>query len=96
MVKEFKTQTTVNVGLETLWAVLSKDFIFIVPKVLPNIVKDVQVIEGDGGVGTILIFNFLSGKCGFSFDDDVEKVTGILITVIVYQIFALGFGPMRF
>ncbi|CAL5196796.1 unnamed protein product [Lathyrus oleraceus] len=61
MIKEFNTQTTLNVGLETLWTAQSRDFIFIVPKVLPNIVKDVQVVQGDGGVGTILIFNFLPG-----------------------------------
>ncbi|RDX63655.1 Phytohormone-binding protein, partial [Mucuna pruriens] len=60
MIKDFNTQTEVSVGLEVLWAALSKDFINISPKVLPNIVKDVQVIEGDGRVGTILIFNFLS------------------------------------
>ncbi|CAJ1978598.1 unnamed protein product [Sphenostylis stenocarpa] len=60
MVKEFNTQTELSVRLEALWAVLSKDFIIVVPKVLPHIVKDVQLIEGDGGVGTILIFNFLS------------------------------------
>ncbi|KAG5020516.1 hypothetical protein AAZX31_06G231700 [Glycine max] len=60
MIKEFNTQTEVSVRLEALWAVLSKDFVTVAPKVLPNIVKDVQVIEGDGGVGTILIFNFLS------------------------------------
>ncbi|KAJ1395493.1 START-like domain superfamily [Sesbania bispinosa] len=62
MVKEFNTQASVGVGLETLWPALSKDFSFIVPKVIPNIVKDVQVIEGDGGVGTILIFNFWPGS----------------------------------
>ncbi|KAK7405198.1 hypothetical protein VNO78_06397 [Psophocarpus tetragonolobus] len=60
MIKEFNTQTELNVKLEALWAVLSKDYIVIVPKVLPHIVKDVQLIEGDGGVGTIVIFNFLS------------------------------------
>lgn len=61
MVKEFNTQTEVSVGLEAIWAVLSKDFITVVPKVLPHIVKDVQLIEGDGGVGTVVIFNFLPG-----------------------------------
>ncbi|KAI9093394.1 hypothetical protein K1719_027408 [Acacia pycnantha] len=60
MVKEFNTQTVVSVGLETLWRVLAKDFIVIVPEVLPQHVKDVQVLEGDGGLGTILIFNFCS------------------------------------
>ncbi|XP_028779866.1 phytohormone-binding protein CSBP-like [Neltuma alba] len=60
MVKEFKTQTVVSVGLQILWRALSKDFIVIAPKVLPQIVKDVQVLEGDGGLGTILVFNFCS------------------------------------
>ncbi|CAK8539046.1 unnamed protein product [Lathyrus sativus] len=71
MIKEFNTQTTLNVGLETLWAAQSRDFIFIVPKVLPNIVKDVQVVQGDGGVGTILIFNFLPGISPVNYQREV-------------------------
>ncbi|KAL1363307.1 hypothetical protein HN51_011513 [Arachis hypogaea] len=59
MVKEFITQAEVGVGLETLWTALAKDFPNIVPKALPDIVKDVQLTEGNGGIGTILIFNFL-------------------------------------
>ncbi|TKY66570.1 Phytohormone-binding protein [Spatholobus suberectus] len=73
MIKEFNTQTEVSVRLEALWAALSKDIMTIVPKVLPNIVKDVQLIEGDGGVGTILIFNFLSGVSLLSYQK--EKIT---------------------
>ncbi|XP_054817185.1 phytohormone-binding protein CSBP-like [Prosopis cineraria] len=60
MVKEFNTQTVVSVGLEIFWQALAKDFIVIVPKVLPQHVKDVQVLEGDGGLGTVLNFNFCS------------------------------------
>ncbi|XP_028779872.1 phytohormone-binding protein-like [Neltuma alba] len=56
MAKEFKTQTAVSVELETLWQALSKDLATIAPNVNPQLVKDVQVIEGDGGVGTILLF----------------------------------------
>ncbi|XP_061367223.1 phytohormone-binding protein CSBP-like [Gastrolobium bilobum] len=59
MIKEFNYQAEFKVGLEILWAALFKDFIIICPKVLPDIVKDVQVMEGDGGVGTIIIFNLL-------------------------------------
>ncbi|XP_057453738.1 phytohormone-binding protein CSBP-like [Lotus japonicus] len=73
MIKEFNTQTRVSVGLETLWTVLSKDFVFISPKVLPTIVKDVQVIEGDGGVDTILIFNFFPGVSPLGFQR--ERIT---------------------
>ncbi|KAL2327705.1 hypothetical protein Fmac_021132 [Flemingia macrophylla] len=72
MIKEFNTQTEVSVGLEALWEALSKDFINIVPKVLPNIVKDVQLIEGDGGVGTIFILHFLADV---SLSYQKEKIT---------------------
>ncbi|MED6124265.1 hypothetical protein PIB30_057324 [Stylosanthes scabra] len=58
MIKEFNTQAQLGVGLETLWKALAKDLPNIVPKVLPNNVKDVQLIQGNGGIGTILIFNF--------------------------------------
>ncbi|CAN1154159.1 Phytohormone-binding protein CSBP [Linum perenne] len=30
----------------------------VVPKMLPQLVKDVQLLEGDGGTGTIFLFNF--------------------------------------
>lgn len=60
--KELNTQTEVSVGVEILWQALAKDLKVIVPKVLPHIVKDVEVIEGDGGLGTILLFTFGSGK----------------------------------
>ncbi|XP_054814370.1 phytohormone-binding protein-like isoform X2 [Prosopis cineraria] len=60
MVKEFNTQTEVSVGLEILWQALSKDLAAIAPKVNPQLVKEVQMIEGDGGVGTILLFTLCS------------------------------------
>ncbi|OIW08271.1 hypothetical protein TanjilG_21737 [Lupinus angustifolius] len=62
MVKEFSTQAQVSVGLETMWPAIAKDFNDIVPKVIPNIVKDVEMVEGDGGVGTILVFNFFPSE----------------------------------
>jgi hypothetical protein len=86
MVKEFKTQTTLNVGLETLWKAQSKDFILIAPKVLPNIVKDVQVIEGDGGIGTVLIFNFLPGKCHFSRQFEATSIWWYLLGTWEYAL----------
>ncbi|KAJ1395492.1 START-like domain superfamily [Sesbania bispinosa] len=51
MTKEFSNQAEVYMGLETLWQALSKDLTVVIPKVIPNVVKDVKVIEGDGGIG---------------------------------------------
>nr|XP_023920555.1 phytohormone-binding protein-like [Quercus suber] len=60
MIEEVKAQAKVGVGLNALWKALTKELRFVVPKVLPNIVKDVELIEGDGGLGTLLLFNFFS------------------------------------
>ncbi|XP_059664532.1 phytohormone-binding protein-like [Cornus florida] len=58
MRKEVKTQAKVGVGVEAFWSALSKDLTFVLPKAIPNLVKDVQVIEGIGGLGTVMLFNF--------------------------------------
>ncbi|KAI4333717.1 hypothetical protein L6164_018490 [Bauhinia variegata] len=71
MVKEFSTQADLSVGIETLWQAVAKDFIVTGPKVLPNIVKDVQVIEGDGGIGTKLIFNFFPDVADPSYQKEI-------------------------
>jgi len=58
MRKESKTQVKVGVGIEAFWRALSKDLASILPKAIPNLVKDVQVIEGNGGLGTVMLLNF--------------------------------------
>ncbi|XP_015583566.1 phytohormone-binding protein [Ricinus communis] len=58
MVKEVKTQAKIGVGVDILWKALAKNLKFIIPKMIPNLVKDAEVIEGDGGLGTVYLFNF--------------------------------------
>ncbi|GFZ04837.1 hypothetical protein Acr_17g0004090 [Actinidia rufa] len=58
MAKEAKTQVKVQVGIEAIWKALAKDLRFVLPRIMPSVVKDVQVIEGDGGLGTVFLFNF--------------------------------------
>ncbi|KAF8411212.1 hypothetical protein HHK36_003756 [Tetracentron sinense] len=57
MRKEAKAQAKVGVGIEILWRALAKDLSLIVPKIIPNFVTEV-IVEGDGGLGTTLLFNF--------------------------------------
>ncbi|CAJ1978602.1 unnamed protein product [Sphenostylis stenocarpa] len=73
MTKEFSEKTEVSVGLEALWQAMSKDLGVTVAKVIPNIVKDVKLVEGDGGVGTIFLFTFFSGVTPVSYQK--EKIT---------------------
>ncbi|TKY66574.1 Phytohormone-binding protein [Spatholobus suberectus] len=73
MTREFHNKTEVSVGLKTLWQALSKDLAIIIAKIIPNIVKDVKVIEGDGGVGTIFLFTFFSAVSPVSYQK--EKIT---------------------
>lgn len=61
MAKEVKTEAKVCVGIGALWEALAKDLRILIPKIIPNLVKSVKVIEGDGGVGTVLLFSFGSG-----------------------------------
>ncbi|XP_047176280.1 phytohormone-binding protein-like [Vigna umbellata] len=73
MTKELSDTTEVSVGLEALWQAFSKDLAVTVVKVIPNIVKDATVVEGDGGVGTVFLFNFFSGVSPVSYQK--EKIT---------------------
>ncbi|RXH83067.1 hypothetical protein DVH24_003565 [Malus domestica] len=47
MAKEVKTEAKVCVGIEALWEALAKDLRILIPKIIPNSVKSVEVIEGD-------------------------------------------------
>ncbi|XP_057460678.1 phytohormone-binding protein CSBP-like [Actinidia eriantha] len=58
MTKEAKAQVKVQVGIEAIWKALAKDLRFVLPRIMPGVVRDVQVIEGDGGLGTVFLFNF--------------------------------------
>ncbi|CAN0826456.1 Phytohormone-binding protein CSBP [Linum grandiflorum] len=64
--KEIRSQSKVRVDLDILWKSLTKDLHVVVPKSIPDKVKDIQVLHGDGGVGTILIFNFTPGRDNFT------------------------------
>lgn len=56
MAKETKAQVKVAVGVESLWKAMTKDLKTVVPKIPPNVVESVQVIEGDGGLGSLYLF----------------------------------------
>ncbi|KAK2993015.1 hypothetical protein RJ640_004527 [Escallonia rubra] len=58
MRREVIMQTRIGVSVEAFWTALSKNLRFIVPHFLPNLVKDVEVAEGDEGLGTVLQFNY--------------------------------------
>lgn len=56
-VKEKKDKKTVGVGVEALWRAMAKDTVTVIPKIMPSIVRSIEVIEGDGGLGSVLLFN---------------------------------------
>uniref|UniRef100_A0A9I9EDC5 Uncharacterized protein n=1 Tax=Cucumis melo TaxID=3656 RepID=A0A9I9EDC5_CUCME len=57
MVKEAKAQAKVRVGIETLWKALVKDLRFIIPKLMPNTVEKIELIHGNGGLGSVFLFH---------------------------------------
>nr|XP_043607302.1 phytohormone-binding protein CSBP-like [Erigeron canadensis] len=56
--KEDKAQVKVAVPIRDLWKAMSSDFQHMIPKILPAIVEEVELIEGDGGYGSIFLFKF--------------------------------------
>ncbi|KAI4342484.1 hypothetical protein MLD38_027111 [Melastoma candidum] len=61
MVREAKGQVKVDVALDLLWRGLSKDIVTTVPKIVPNLVKKAEIVEGDGGLGSVILFEFGPG-----------------------------------
>jgi len=62
----FEDQTTSPVAPATLYKALVKDADNIVPKAVDSF-KSVEIVEGNGGVGTIKKISFLEGKHLHSF-----------------------------
>ncbi|KAK6132631.1 hypothetical protein DH2020_033620 [Rehmannia glutinosa] len=53
-----KGQVKVNVGIDVLWRALAKDLKSILPTIVPKLVKEAEILEGDGGLGTVYLFKF--------------------------------------
>ncbi|KAJ8636643.1 hypothetical protein MRB53_010910 [Persea americana] len=49
-----------QVAPERLWEAIVKDSPNLMPKLLPELVSSIVILEGDGGVGTIRQSNFTS------------------------------------
>ncbi|XP_068667841.1 phytohormone-binding protein CSBP-like [Aristolochia californica] len=58
MGKEVKGQAKVGVAVEKLWKALAVEPSSVLPRAVPNLIKSVEVLEGDGGLDTIMIFHF--------------------------------------
>nr|GEW73929.1 phytohormone-binding protein-like [Tanacetum cinerariifolium] len=56
--KEDTAQLKVGIPINVLWKAMSIDIRHITPKILPNIVSEVELLEGDGGYGSMLLFKF--------------------------------------
>ncbi|KAJ0750903.1 putative Bet v I/Major latex protein [Helianthus annuus] len=70
--KEDIAQVTVSVPIKDLWKAMASDNRHVVPKVLPDIVSEVELLEGDGGYGSLLLFKFWPGVLNVS--HQLEKI----------------------
>ncbi|PKU84612.1 phytohormone-binding protein CSBP-like [Dendrobium catenatum] len=53
MASKLEIQTELEVGIEALWNAITKDKLDLLRKAAPQLLTDAQVIEGDGGLGTL-------------------------------------------
>ncbi|KAI3686268.1 hypothetical protein L1987_79942 [Smallanthus sonchifolius] len=74
--KEDLAQLTVSVPIKDLWKAMSTDIRHVGPKVLPDIVAEVELLEGDGGYGSMLLFKFCP---------DLPKVRHQLEKIVEYD-----------
>ncbi|KAH7675831.1 Bet v1-like protein [Dioscorea alata] len=61
MAQRIEAQIQVEVGVEILWRTFAEEFRVTWPKVVPDIVVNVEVVEGDGGLGSLLFLQFKPG-----------------------------------
>ena len=55
------TEEVVQVEARRLWNATTKDSHNFLPKVLPEVFTSVNLLQGDGGVGTVKQLNFTPG-----------------------------------
>ncbi|RXI03691.1 hypothetical protein DVH24_004343 [Malus domestica] len=53
VVKTKQDQITVGVAVEALWKAMALDAVIVIPKIMSNIVRSIDVIEGDGGLDSV-------------------------------------------
>ncbi|XP_076904465.1 phytohormone-binding protein-like [Bidens hawaiensis] len=70
--KEDVAQVTVSVPIKDLWKAMASDIRHVGPKVLPDIVAEIELLEGDGGYGSMLLFKFCPGVPKVSYQ--LEKI----------------------
>lgn len=58
----FTDEFSSPVAVDRLWKAGILDTHNLMPKIAPDYVKSVEVLEGNGGVGTVKKFNFTDGK----------------------------------
>lgn len=63
MPQKIEAQSNIRVEIGALWRNFAQDFTVSWAKVLPDIVISVTtILEGDGGLGTLLFLQFKPGK----------------------------------
>ncbi|KAG0481006.1 hypothetical protein HPP92_011574 [Vanilla planifolia] len=70
----FTRESTSTIPLERIWKAGILDAHNLIPKLLPNFISSVDLVEGDGGVGTIKRFNFTDVVKEFRFATDKTVV----------------------
>ncbi|KAK4356957.1 hypothetical protein RND71_022567 [Anisodus tanguticus] len=60
-VNTYTHETTTPVAPTRLFKALVLDSDNLVPKLMPQVVKNIEIVEGDGGAGSIKKMNFVEG-----------------------------------
>ncbi|XP_042038386.1 phytohormone-binding protein-like [Salvia splendens] len=96
MKREEKGQVKVCVGIDLLWGALVNDLSALLPILIPNLVMEGEMLQGDGRLGTVYHFKFGTGVPNMSYQKEEiveldESVHRIGLQVIEGGRLGLGF-----
>ncbi|XP_057791116.1 phytohormone-binding protein-like [Salvia miltiorrhiza] len=96
MKKEETGEVKVRVGIERLWGALVNDLSSLLPVLIPNLVTEGEMLQGDGGLGTVYHFKFGPGVPNMRYQKEEvveldESVHRIGLQVIEGGRLGLGF-----
>ncbi|KAK1295344.1 Major pollen allergen Bet v 1-D/H [Acorus calamus] len=90
VVGSFTSECETSISVERLWKAGVQDAHNLMPKLLSHTIKSVEVIQGDGGVGTIKQLNFTEVVPEYSYTKDRIDVIDHANHVFKYTIFEGG------
>ncbi|KAJ7566676.1 hypothetical protein O6H91_02G114200 [Diphasiastrum complanatum] len=92
MAQVLATQVELKVPAKAIWKAFAVDGHLLLPKVVPQVISSVEILEGDGGVGTVRLVKF--GPAVPGIPTVKEKIETLDEEKLTISIVGLEGGPL--